>query len=141
MEEIVLNYINRNFDVIYKRNNFDLIFINSNKTIPFITLEIELKDIFGDYLHWGEFTSNWRVEKIKSFTKKFHEFLSKCHLILGVREWLVIHEIHGQVDFNDIITYTNDENKDCKVTLKKHFDEWFSNEVIAASEKAWKETF
>ena len=48
---------------------------------------------------------------------------------------------NAAVYYNLAEIYTNDENKDCKVTLKKHFDEWFSNEVIAASEKAWKETF
>ena len=141
MEYIVLKYINRNFDILF-RNKFIIVFKSTNKPVDLAVFEHDVNEVFGNILK-KEFFENWRIEKIKTFTGNFSEFLSKCMVVLGAREWLVVHETFGAVTFDGIKNYSEWGNKEHNYinALKGHFDEWFSNEVIAASEKAWKETF
>ena len=141
MEELILKYINRNFDILFK-NKFVIVFKSTNKIIDLATFEYHVNEVFGYNLK-SELPYNWRIEKIKTFTDNFSEFLSKCNLVLGAREWLVIHETYGQISFDDIKNHSDFANKedDYIKGIKGHFNFWFNNEVITASEKAWKETF
>lgn len=104
-------------------NLISLIELNSNGQTNGVTKLIE------EYLKTWYYTF---------FDEKLKIFLDRSTIKLGTTNWYIDNLDYGKIDVNNFRRYFPNETAEAYQKIDKQFNEWYSNEVINASEKEMK---
>ena len=140
-KELIFKYLNKYYFVIiatkYKHTEFMLGAIGKKEMYSRNDIYDEIKLVFNCIDDLAGHFENWFNESLSSLTKNFDSFLAECRLILGPRNWVVKHNIYGEINPELLTTYHGTE-KSAHSALRYLFNKWYDEKVIEASERAMR---
>jgi hypothetical protein len=135
-----LGYIVNNFDNYYRKNHLDKVIEDYIKTLNPNMNSVFIVDNFKDLSMEMETHYDYCIDKVNEWygevalKDKIDDLLSQLIITMGNRNWVVRWIGHGILT-EDKLCESFNEHKYHKSYILKKYDEWFSNAVIAASER------
>lgn len=133
-------YIINSFDEYYQKNHLDEIIKDYIDTINPDLNSVFIIDNFKQILLETENNHKYCVDKVNEWygeavlKDKVDDLLSQLIIVLGTRNWIVRWIGHGVLT-EDKLCESFREHKHHKNYIIKKYDEWYSNAVIAASQR------
>lgn len=112
-KELIFKYLNKYYFVIIAKNEKNTEFmvgaINKKEMYSKNDIYDEIKRIFNGIDDLADHFENWFDESLSSLAKNFDSFLAECRLILGPRNWVVKHNLYGEINPESLTTYHGTE--------------------------------
>jgi hypothetical protein len=142
-EELIIKYLNAYYLVAigqnqYQEAEFVIGEIGKQTTHSKASINTEVTIVFKGVAGLAENFERWFLISLGSLAKNFDQFLNECELILGARDWVVIHKTYGRINPSNLTEYYNGDIKAHISTLKYLYDKWYDGKVFEVSEKMMK---
>ncbi len=137
MDELILTFLNRNFQVDYDTNNIRLCF-NSDWQGRHSLFEVEKTiELIFDVHH--NICHDWLLEKFEKLRAEINTYLGNHKLTLSLFEWLVVDENNRQFSYDEQMELLREKFNYTSSILKYLFDDWFDDKMYAESERLMNE--
>ncbi len=137
MDELILTFLNRNFQVDYDTNNIRLCF-NSDWQGRHSLFEVEKTIVLIFDVHHN-ICHNWLLEKFEKLRGEINTYLGNHKLTLSLFEWLVVDENNRQFSYDEQMELLREKFNYTSSILKYLFDNWFDDKMYAESERLMNE--